>query len=234
MPREEDDCLWGTVLHLQYLLHGVLALAEICAYLNNVTSSLPGFTDISRYISLFEKSTALGYSGVYSFTDSHEVSRLPKPDSTENNTLPGFTRSIDRWTQNTIDILAHNPILVTRLISIRSAIMLVGRELARQGSALLIKLEVLLNIGASGDFLYKHTTHLFETHAENNQKELSGAENDAISMTAMRLLACFTRIVRTDFYEFNKRKSFIFFNMLERVMSSCPTISRQRYCQIQC
>lgn len=196
----------GTVLHLQYLLHGVLALAEICAYLNNVTSSLPGFTDISRYISLFEKSTALGYSGVYSFTDSHEVSRLPKPDSTENNTLPGFTRSIDRWTQNTIDILAHNPILVTRLISIRSAIMLVGRELARQGSALLIKLEVLLNIGASGDFLYKHTTHLFETHAENNQKELSGAENDAISMTAMRLLACFTRIVRTDFYEFNKKE----------------------------
>ncbi|EFO63072.1 Hypothetical protein GLP15_1784 [Giardia lamblia P15] len=196
----------GTVLHLQYFLHGVLTLAEICAYLNNVTSSLPGFTEISRYISLFEQSTALGYSGIYSFADSHEIIRSPKFDRTENNTFPGSTRLVDRWTQNTIDILVHNPILITRLISIRSTIMLVGRELARQGSTLLIKLEVLLNIGASSDFLYKHTTHLFEAHAETDQKELSDAKADTISMTAMRLLACFTRIVRTDFYEFNKKE----------------------------
>lgn len=206
---EEMIVLGGTPCHLEHVLHGVLTLTGICAYLNNVTASLPSFTDILRHISLFIESSTLGYSGISLFTDLHSLTKLTtKTCDKDSSTFSNSSRLIDRWSQNTIDIIAHHPVLIDRLVSIRSAIMFVGRQLARQGSSLLIKLEVMLNIGTSGDFFQKYILCPPEINNENNQKDYQTDESNINiqDMSIMRLFACFTRMTRTDFYEFNKNE----------------------------
>ena len=203
--QEKKTIVFGsTPFHLQYLLHGILTLAEICAYLNNVTSSLPGFTDVSHYISLCEQSMVPGYSGIYSL-DFHGSTKLARNGSEEKDASSAPTQELmDKWTQNTVDIVVHNPMLVDRLISIRSAIFVAGRELARQGSSLLIKLEMMLNMGTSGDFFHTRATHPPEPYKEDSLGGCDSDESYVRDITGIRLLTCFTQVTRIDFYDFNR------------------------------